>query len=78
MEKKYTEKLKEFGLIIRKLREGKQYSQQELADRCEIDIRTIQRIERGDSGIGLHILFALAEAFEIAPYQLLKSIKWSI
>lgn len=75
MEKKYTEKLKEFGLIIKKLREDKHYSQQELADRCEIDIRTIQRIERGDSGIGLHILFALADAFEIAPYQLLKSIK---
>lgn len=47
-------------------------SQQELADKCEIDIRTIQRIEKGEYGFGLHILFALAEALKIEAYDLLK------
>lgn len=59
----------------KKLRKNNSLTQQDLADKCEVDIRTIQRIERGDSGIGLHILFALSEAFELSPHQLLKSIK---
>ena len=37
------------------MREANYYTQQDLADKCEIDSRTIQRIETGDSGIGLHI-----------------------
>jgi transcriptional regulator with XRE-family HTH domain len=75
VEKAYTKQIKEFGQEIKRLRELKELTQQNLSDLCEIDIRTIQRIERGDSGIGLHILFALADAFEVQPFQLIKNIK---
>lgn len=40
-------------------------TQQALADLCDIDIRTIQRIEKGEFGVGLHIMYALAEAFDL-------------
>lgn len=40
-------------------------TQQLLSDLCNIDIRTVQRIEKGEYGMGLHLLFAIADAFEI-------------
>jgi transcriptional regulator with XRE-family HTH domain len=42
-----------------------------------IVIGTIQRIERGEHGVGLQILFALAVSLEIAPWELLAKIKMS-
>lgn len=78
MEKRYTAQIKEFGLNIKRLRESIPLTQQDIADKCEIDIRTIQRIERGDYGVGLHILLALSVALEVQPYQLLKPIKIEI
>lgn len=71
MEKTYTNEIKALGYRIKKLRELRSLTQQDLADRCEVDIRTVQRIERGDFGFGMHIFFALAEAFDVKPYQLL-------
>ena len=75
VEKAYEVQIKQFGLRIKDLRETAALSQQELADRCEIDIRTVQRIEKGEYGLGLHILFALATAFNIQPAELVKPIK---
>ncbi len=46
-------------------------TQQLLSDLCNIDIRTVQRIEKGEYGMGLHLLFAIADAFEIKKSDLL-------
>lgn len=46
-------------------------TQQTLADLSELDIRTIQRIEAGEYGIGLHTLFALADSLDIKASELL-------
>lgn len=78
MEKAYTEEIKQFGLVVKKLREERGHTQQDLADRCEVDIRTIQRIEKGEYGIGLHIVIGLAVAFELKPWELMKDIKVTI
>jgi transcriptional regulator with XRE-family HTH domain len=75
VEKLYTKEIKEVGLKIKNLRESKALTQQGLADLCEVDIRTIQRIEKGEFGFGLHILFAIAEALGVKPGDLLKDIK---
>lgn len=75
MQKNYSPQLIEFGLKIKRLREARSLTQQDLAGKCEIDIRSIQRIEKGEFGLGLHILFALAAAFEMSPSQLLRGIK---
>ncbi len=71
VEKTYTGEIKKVGLRVKSLRESNGLTQQELADRCEVDIRTIQRIERGDFGFGLHILFALSVALGVKASQLL-------
>ena len=73
MEKTYTKEIKVLGLRIKYLRESKSITQQELADRCEVDIRTIQRIERGEFGFGMHIFFALVSALEVKPMELLEN-----
>lgn len=75
MEKHFVPEIKQFGLLIKKLRQDHDITQQELADRCDVDIRTIQRIERGEHGLGFHILLGLAHAFKIQPSDLLAHIK---
>ena len=74
VEKTYEEQVKQFGLKVKKLRESQDMTQQTLADECEVDIRTIQRIERGDFGVGLYIIFSLSSAFKMQPHELLKGI----
>jgi DNA-binding XRE family transcriptional regulator len=75
VEKIYTKQIKQLGKEIKRLREHRKMTQLELAGHCGVDIRTIQRIERGEYGIGLHILFAIAKAFEMQPHKLLVEIK---
>ena len=71
MEKKYSSEIKQLGKKIKKLRGSKKMTQQLLSDLCNIDIRTVQRIEKGEYGMGLHLLFAIADAFEIKKADLL-------
>jgi len=53
----------ELGRVVRYLREARQWSQETLAELGQTTPRTIQRVEAG-SGASLHILRALAVAFE--------------
>lgn len=68
--KKYDDQVKAFGQALRKIRLNKAYSQQKLADECDMERKTIQRIEAGETGVGLHIIFALAEVLDIAPQKI--------
>lgn len=72
MKKSYTLKLKKFGERVKKLREESNFTQETLSDLCEVDIRTIQRIEKGEFGTGLPLIFALADAFKINVAELFK------
>lgn len=73
VQKAYKTEIKQFGKRVKRMRKANGLTQTELAGLCDIDIRTIQRIEGGEYGVGLHILFALAEAFEVEPSELLKT-----
>lgn len=70
--KAYKTEIKSLGKKIKKMRLSKKMTQQTLADKSEVDIRSIQRIEKGEYGFGLHILYALAEALETTTSDLLK------
>jgi DNA-binding XRE family transcriptional regulator len=71
MDKSYTEQIKQFGLKIKFLRETLGLTQQELAYRANIDIRTVQRIEYGESNVTINNLYALAEALNVEPHKLI-------
>ncbi len=73
VQKAYKAEIKQFGKRIKKIRKANSITQTELAGLCDVDIRTIQRIESGEYGVGLHILFALADALEIEASALLKN-----
>lgn len=63
-----------FGQYLRFLREERQWSQQELADRADITKKTIYRIETAQTAPTLDVLICLAEGLEM-PLSELVSFK---
>lgn len=51
-------------MIVKKLRDQKRWSQEQLADACGLNVRTIQRVERGNKA-SLETLKCLAAVFEV-------------
>lgn len=82
-----TEKECPFGEIIRSvpetgalkvLREKAGYTQKRLAEAVGVDIRRIQRLEKGEikvENITAKKFLALADALQVDPHQLLEKIK---
>ena len=72
MENKYSSEIQFISKKIKLLREEKNMTQQALASFCDIDVRTIQRIETGHYNMTLNVFFAIAEALEISTSELIK------
>jgi transcriptional regulator with XRE-family HTH domain len=66
-----TELLLTFGQNLRKLRENKSISQEELAYRADIPISQVGRIERGEVNTTISTLYSIAKALEKNPKDLL-------
>ena len=64
------ESIKRFGNSVRQKRLQKGFSQEELADRCQLDIRQIGRIERGEINTGISTVFMLARALDLPVSEL--------
>ena len=60
-----------FGKEVRKLRKARGWSQEELADRCELDRTYIGGIERGERNVALLNIYRIARAVEVHPSKLL-------
>ena len=69
------ETLKIFGENIKKRREEKGISQEELASIAEFDRTYISLIERGKRNLSLLNICRFAKAFDIKPFELIKNIK---
>ena len=61
----------ELGENIRKIRELKGFSQQNLADEIKVDQKTISRIEKGDLSPKFETLSAISKVLSITLSQLL-------
>ena len=72
MQKEYSQELILLGEKIKKIRVQKEMSQSTLAAMCDVDIRTIQRIEKGEYSFGISLLFAIAAALNRKPEDLIK------
>lgn len=72
MEKKFDKELLLIGHKIKQIRLSKNMTQSNLASLCDIDTRTIQRIEKGEHNMSLRILFSLIESLETNIEVLLK------
>jgi transcriptional regulator with XRE-family HTH domain len=66
------EALTEIGLRIRQLREAKELSLQEFADKLDIEYNNVIRIEKGRTNFTIGTLVKIANALEIPIGGLLK------
>jgi len=57
------------GTQVRKIREQKNLSQQNLADLCNVPKSTIARVERAEVNVTIKTLIKIASAIEISPTQ---------
>ncbi len=75
MEKnKYESKIICLGLLIKELRINKEITQEHLSTLCEVDVRTIQRIEKGRQNISISLFFTIAEALNVKSDILIRKI----
>jgi transcriptional regulator with XRE-family HTH domain len=66
-----SRKLKRFGAHVRTIRLSRNYSQEELADRCDLDRTYIGGIERGERNVSLLNILKIAEALQVNPAKLM-------
>jgi transcriptional regulator with XRE-family HTH domain len=64
--------LERIGANVAARRAGLGLTQQCLADRADLDLRFIQRVERAQTNLSVTALVALAEALDVAPEALLR------
>ena len=57
--------IKAFGAHLRRLREQRQMSQQELADYADVSKMTVHRIETAQFSATLDVLLSLAKALQV-------------
>jgi transcriptional regulator with XRE-family HTH domain len=67
--------LKQFGTEIKTVRKSKKITQLQLSSLCDVDIRTIQRIEKGEFNPSLRVLIRIANAFEMSLSSLIKQVE---
>lgn len=77
MQSSFENDLKQFGTEIKSVRKAKKITQLQLASLCDIDIRTIQRIEKGEFNPSLRVLIRIANAFEMSLSSLIKQVEES-
>ena len=66
---------KAFGKAVRELRLQRGITQQELADKCGLDLSYVGGIERGQRNPTLGVIHALAKVLGVRPSDLLKKAK---
>jgi transcriptional regulator with XRE-family HTH domain len=62
---------REFGRLLRDRRRAVGFTQDEVAGRIGLSRTSITNIEKGRQHVGLHVLYALADAVGVKPGELL-------
>src|SRR5438552_3623177 len=57
---------------VARIRTRQGLTQEELAERANLGLRHLQRVERGGADLGVSVLVALADALDVAPAILLR------
>lgn len=66
---------KAFGAILRRKREEKELSQEELAHICGLDRTFISLLERGLRQPSLSTVFTIADNLEVPAFELVKEVE---
>jgi len=60
------------GANVRRLRLKKGLTQEALAEAAELDLRFLQRVERGQTNVGVAVVVVLADVLEVVPGALFR------
>ncbi|PWB26555.1 hypothetical protein DCO46_06020 [Flavobacterium sp. HTF] len=71
---KYESEIIKLGLLIKELRVKEKITQEQLSTLCNVDVRTIQRIEKGKQNITISLLFSIADSLKIESSTLISKI----
>lgn len=66
---------RKFGLVIKKLRQEKELSQESLANQSDIDRTYISDIEKGERNVSLKIIERLSKTLQVSLSELFKRIE---
>lgn len=69
---KYQNRILKLGQKIKELRTELNLTQEDLSLACDLDVRTIQRIEKGQQNITLSVLFSISESLQIPTHELIR------
>ncbi len=70
MKEKFQDKYKKLGLNIAYYRKLCGLTQEQLAEKLDLDRTTISKIELSTVGVSLDVIFEMSEVFGIAPEKL--------
>lgn len=65
----------QFGATVRRLRKAAGLTQEQLGERCQMDLSAVSRLERGHRNPRLDTLVRLADALEVPPAKLLEDVR---
>jgi transcriptional regulator with XRE-family HTH domain len=60
---------------LRRLRHGRQLTQEELADRADLSARYVGGIERAEVSASVSVLGRLAQALDVDPCELIRVVR---
>ena len=63
-----------FGAVVRELREARGWTQEQLAERSDMNASYLGFVERGDNVPTLTIIIQIAEGLGVEPADLLKTM----
>ena len=69
------EVLESIAANVVRLRTARGYTQEALAERAELDLRYLQRVERAKVNLSVAVLAQLADALDVAPGRLFRRAK---
>jgi transcriptional regulator with XRE-family HTH domain len=64
----------QFGATVRRLRKAAGLTQEQLGERCKMDLSAVSRLERGQRNPRLDTLVRLARALDVPPAALLEDV----
>ncbi|MFH6990325.1 helix-turn-helix domain-containing protein [Flavobacterium collinsii] len=71
---KYELEILRLGLIIKELRKKEKITQEQLSILSGVDVRTIQRIEKGKQNLTISVLFSIATPLKVEANTLISKI----
>lgn len=66
----------EFGARLKRIREAAGLTQEEVGDRCGMDLSAISRLERGERNPRLTTMLRLADALDVEPAVFVQGMRW--